>query len=165
MRRQITIAALLVMVIMAFAFWWYSPAQVLKRRCNHFFNVISFTEKMKPETRQLRVMELGEFLDTNVVLSGKDLPDEISNPAPSDELQAIFACVCDACRFVTITERNMEFIGIDGKTATVQATIKLAIDHPEGAKLFNGTHRLMISWQHAAQRWRITKVSWEKLSP
>ncbi|MEI7909236.1 MAG: hypothetical protein WCK77_06335 [Verrucomicrobiota bacterium] len=165
MRRRITIFALLVMILLAVSAWWYSPTQVLKRRCNRFFDAISFTEKAKPETRRLQVLKLGDFLDRTVALAGKDLPEEISSPAQRDEFQAIFAIACDACRFVAITERKIEFMGIDGETASVQATVRVGIGHPEGGKLFNGTHRLMLTWHHTTPGWCLSGLAWDKIGP
>ena len=165
MRRRITLFTVVVLVVLGCTGWWYSPTQVLKRRCNRFFDVISFSEKAKPETRRLQVLKLGDFLERNVTLAAKDLPEEISSPAPRDEIQAVFAIVCDACRFVTLTQRKIEFIGIDGESATVQATVKVSVGHPEGERGFNGTQRLMLSWHRATSDWCLTAASWERIGP
>ena len=165
MRRRITMFALFALVVLGFAGWWFSPTQVVKRRCGSFFDVISFSEKTTPETRHLQVLKLGDFLDRSVALTTKDLPEEISNPAPRDEIQAVFAGVCNACSFLAITNREFDFIGIDGDSAVVQATVNVAIGHPEGAKGFNGAHQLTLAWHRSAQGWLLTDASWNKIAP
>ena len=162
MRRRILIFALLGGLLLAFAAWRYSPTQVLKRRCDSFFNVISISAKQPSEARHVQALKLGDYLDRNVALAAKELPEEIESPLPSGEVQAIFAAACDACSFIAITERQFEFIGIDGDQATVQAMIKVAVGHPAGDKGFNGTHRIMLSWHRLTQGWVLTKVAWEK---
>jgi hypothetical protein len=137
----------------------------LKRRCDSFFNVISFGEKTTREARRLQVIMLGDYLDRSVALSTTSLPDEISNPAPRDEIQAVFGAVCDACSFIAISDRKFEFIGIDGDSAMVQATVKIAIGHPHGDRGFNGTHRMMLAWHRATQGWLLTEASWTKTGP
>jgi hypothetical protein len=165
MRRRITTFALFALVVLGFAGWWFSPTQVLKRRCNSFFDVISFSEKTNPETRHLQVLKLGDFLDRSVALATKDLPEEISNPAPREEIQAVFSGACNACSFITITNREFEFIGIDGDSARVEATVEVAIGHPEGNPSFNGTHRMTLAWHRSGQGWVLTDVSWDKIAP
>lgn len=165
MRRRISIFALIVVLLLAFVGWWYSPTQVLKRRCDSFFNVISFSEKQAPAARHVQALKLADYLDRDVAISGKKLPEEIESPVSRGEMQAIFSAASDACRFIAITDRKFEFIGITGDDATVQALVKVAIGHPEGDKGFSGTHRLMLSWHRAKQVWGLTKVAWEKIAP
>jgi hypothetical protein len=163
--RRISIFALLGVLLLAFAVWWYSPTQVLKRRCDSFFNVISFSEKQESAARHVQALKLADYLDRDVAISGQELSEEIDSPVSRGEMQAIFSAAGDACTFIAITERRFEFIGIDGDDATVQVTINLAIGHPEGARRFNGTHRMMLSWHRAKPVWVLSKVAWEKIAP
>lgn len=163
--RRISIFALLGVLLLGFLGWWYSPTQILKRRCDSFFNVISFSEKQKSAARQVQALKLADFLDRDVALSGQEISEEIESPVSRGEMQAIFSAVSGACTFIAITQRQYEFIGIAGDEATVQVTVHLAIGHAEGARRFNGTQRLMLSWHRAKNVWALSKVAWEKIAP
>lgn len=153
------------MVLLGFLGWWYSPTQILKRRCDSFFNVISFSEKQKSAARQVQVLKLADFLDRNVAISGQGISEEIENPLSRGEMQAIFSAASGACTFIAITQRRYEFIGIAGDEATVQVMVHVDIGHAEGAGRFNGTQRMMLSWHRAKNVWALSKVAWEKIAP
>jgi hypothetical protein len=163
--RRLAIFALLGVALLAFLGWWYSPTQILKRRCDSFLDVISLSEHQEPAGRQVQALRLGDYLDRRVAISGSELSEEIDSPMSRGDVQAIFSAVGDACTFIAITERQYESIVIVGDDATVQVLVKLAIGHPEGAARFDGTHRLLLSWRREKNAWVLAKVEWEWIAP
>ncbi len=165
MRRRILIVAMIVVLLLAFAGWWFSPTQVVQRRCDSFFNVISFREQQAPAARHAQGLKLADYLDRDIAISANELPEEIESPVSRGELQALFSAASNACNFIAITDRKFESIGIAGEDATVQARVKVAIGHPEGDHGLSGTHRVMLSWHRTNQVWVLTNVAWEKIAP
>lgn len=163
--RRIAIFALLGVLLLAFVGWWYSPTRILKRRCDSFLDVISLSAKQEPAGRQVQALRLGDYLARDVAISGRDFSEEIESPVSRGDMQAIFSAVGDACTFIAITERQYESVGIVGDDATVRVLVNLAIGHPEGATRFNGTHRMLLSWQREKNVWVLAKVAWERIAP
>ena len=162
--RRISIFALLGVLLLGFMGWWYSPTQVMKRRCDSFFNVISFSEKQEPTAKQVQALKLADFLDRDITISGPQISEEIESPISRGELQAVFSAIAEASSFIAITEREYEFIGVDGDEATAQVMVTVEIGHPEAASRFNGSHRMMLNWHRVKKVWVIDKVAMERIT-
>lgn len=159
-RSRIAILAVLVIAMIAFAIWWLSPVQVLKRRTDSLLSTLTLNEGSGFAARQSHVYRLNALLDTEVTLDGPAMIDA-AGTYDHEEIEAGFSQISRRAKkshFETI-----EFGEIVISNSKRRATMDVKIDAMMDLGNFrpvDGEYDVTLIWTRADDGWRLTQATW-----
>lgn len=158
MKRLLIPAALL--ALGAFAFWWFSPTQVLKRRTAAFIDTANVPAKMSDIGRGARGRNLAEYLAERIrVDSPDDLEDEVGREFTRDRAAATYSMVASYCREISITDLSFSGVEIDGDQALVRFTTDTIVDLPNRRPV-DGVITVESHWRKTDGDWLLEAFEW-----
>jgi hypothetical protein len=159
--KKLIISVVSIIVVLS-ATWWFSPEQVIKRRCVSLFEVLSIDTSQAPATRALAVYSLHPYLASEVEISATS-PEEANGTFARDELESIFSSICqhaEQCRF---TEPVFERVFIQDDSATVHLNLQIKVEFP-GVSIADGSYRVTLDWRCGEKDWLLERTTGDPIS-
>jgi hypothetical protein len=147
----------------AIAFWWFSPAQVLKRRTETLLQTLTLESGSGKAGRQLGVYSLNALLASEVELSTPTL-GEANGTFERQEMESAFSWLCEQAKETRFELEKIHSVKIDGDHADVSLTIEAQVILPT-YRPADGRYDVTFHWQREDNSWRLARAKWLEAKP
>ncbi len=158
--KRYAVAALLVISIAAIAFWWFSPAQVVKRRCQTLLRTLTLEPGSGNAGRQMGTYSLNALLAAEVVLENPSIK-EASGTFERTEMEAAFQWLCGQAKQTRFELEKFHTVTVNGDHATVEFTLEGLVELPT-YRPADGRYDATFDWVKEKDGWRLTRASWKE---
>lgn len=159
--KRIWIYVFLVVLSAGFAFWWFSPAQVLKRRTTSLFETLTLDSGTSRNGRQLAVYSLNALLASEVTLENPTIT-EANGTFERQEMESAFSWICQQAKQTRFELEDIESVSISGDTGEVACVLKAFVELPS-VRLADGIYQARFSWRREDHQWRLERAVWMEL--
>jgi endoglucanase Acf2 len=158
--KRFFIPAMLVVALVLFAIWWFSPTQVLKRRTESLLTTLTLDGGSGKVGRQMRVYSLNALLASQVELKNVTIK-EANGSFERAELESAFSWLCEQAKQTRFKAKNFSFIAISGNMAQVTLTLDGVVELPT-YRPADGIYDVTFDWEKAEDGWRLTRANWRE---
>lgn len=159
MRKLFPALALLILVGL-FLGWWFSPANVLKRRVTSLFDTAEVPVTMSELARSSRGPNVAGFLTEQIEIGAPDhVDDRLRESYHRDDLAGIYTAVARGCRQISLEEPEFVSIEIDGTTAKVRLRIDIIVELPSRRPV-DGIQIMDMVWEKPDNKWQLSRITW-----
>ena len=159
MKRSV-ISALIVALIGAFAFWWFSPVQVVKRRSLTLLRTLTLEPGSNSPSRQMGTYSLNALLANDVELENPTIK-EANGSFERPELESVFSWLCSTAKQTRFELNRFRSITINGDHAKVDMSLTGFVELPT-YRPADGKFDATFDWVKEKDGWRITRASWKE---
>lgn len=158
MKRLLIVVS--VVLSIAFAIWWLSPTQVVKRRTNKLMHTLTLEEGSGSAARHLNTLAFGNLIAEDVTI---DVPSigEANGEFSRQDLNAGFAWLTTQARFTKFGVTEFLKVGVGDDRAEVEAKVEAVVALPD-YRPADGAYLMELSWVRADDGWRLTRVKWRE---
>ena len=153
------LAAIVLVLLGIFAYWWYSPGQVLKRRTVVFLETLNMQPGSGKASRQMGLYTISAMLAPDVVLESPSI-DLVNGEFPRQELESAFSALCEHSKECRFEKPEFESISASGGEADVIFTVRAMVEM-SGSRPVDGTYRVNFHWRNPEGNWLLTRAKWE----
>lgn len=143
----------------AFAFWWFSPRQVVKRRTGTLLRTLTLEEG--GAGRRMAVYSLNALLAPEVELATPEVPEADGSFTRAD-VESAFTWLCGQARQTRFEAREFRAITVDGDHATVALMLDALVELP-GRSLLDGPGDAVFHWRKGNDGWRLSRAEWHQV--
>lgn len=150
---------ILVVLLIPVGSWWFSPAQVVKRRTKHLMAVLSISEDSLGSIRKAKTYSMNGLLAPYVTL---DIPgtSEANGIFEKEAIESGFSWICENTKSSNFGVSEFRSLEINGNNATVNILVEGYME------LFtmrpvDGLHDVTITWKKGGDGWRFNRVDWD----
>lgn len=142
----------------AFTYWWFLPAQVLKRRTQRILHTLTLKSGTSRTNRQLGVYSLNALLSSAVQLDTPTLPDA-NGTFDRSEVESAFSWLSDQAIQTHFQLAKFHAVTIDGDQADVAFAIEALVELPSSRPV-EGRYVVTFRWQLENDAWYLTRANW-----
>ena len=159
--KKLSFIAAALLVSIPLGMWWFSPAQVVKRKTEHLMAVMSISDGTGRPLRQAKVFSMNGMLAPQVRLGIPDIA-EANGTFDRQEMESAFSWICQNAKrsdFRITGFRNLD-ITDDGAEVRffAEGFLELSAGRPA-----DGKFDVTIRWVKGGDGWRYDKVVWKNL--
>ena len=152
--------AIVVLVLVLFGAWWFTPSQVVKRRTKSLLQTLTLEPGAGKVSRHAGSYSLNALLANRVVLEIPAVPDG-NGDFERDDLDAAFSWLCDQAKQTNFQARDIQSVDVTGDKAKVKLTLTGLVELPSYRPV-DGTYDVVFDWNKSKEGWRLTKAEVEK---
>lgn len=156
--KRIGLPIVVLALLGAFLFWWFSPSQVLKRRTDSLLQTLTLEAGSGKATRQAGVYSLNALLASEVELETA-VPAEANGTFERSELESAFSWLCEQAKETRFERVGIRNIRIDGDSAVVECVLEATVELPSHRPV-DGRHLAALHWIREDNVWRLSKAVW-----
>lgn len=157
--KRLVIAVAVVLSI-AFAVWWFSPTQVVKRRTNKLMSTLTLEEGSGSAARHLNTLSFGGLIAEDVTLEIAGV-GEANGDFSNQDLNAGFSWLTTQARFTKFEVTDFLKVGVGGDRAEVEAKVEAVVALPD-YRPADGAYLMELGWVKVEDGWRLTRVKWRE---
>ena len=161
--KRLGLPLIIVALLGAFAFWWFSPEQVLKRRIGTLLQTLTLESGSGKAGRQLGVYSLNALLAPEVELSTPTLGEAIGT-FERQELESAFSWLCEQAKESRFELEKIHSVKVDGDRAEVSLTLEAQVILPT-IRPADGRYDVTFHWQREDDSWRLARAKWLEAQP
>lgn len=147
----------------AFAFWWFSPVQVLKRRTQTLLETLTLESGSGKAARQMGAYSLNALLASEVELDTPTL-QEANGTFERSEMESAFSWLCEQARQTRFELEEFRSVKIDGARADVAFILDALVELPT-ERPADGRYEVTFRWQLDDDGWHLSRASWVEAKP
>lgn len=156
--KRIAPAIFAVALLGALAFWWFSPAQVVKRRTENLLSTLTLPQGSGKSGRQLGVYSLNALLAAEVDLKSSSIA-EANGTFERSDLESAFSWLCEHAVQTRFELVGFDSVSVTGSRAQVDCTINAIVELPADRPV-DGTYRASLTWILEEDTWRLSVADW-----
>lgn len=156
--KRIGLPLVIIALLGAFLFWWFSPVQVVKRRTATLLQTLTLDASSGKATRQAGVYSLNALLASEVELETPTL-SEANGSFERSDLESAYSWLCEQARETRFELAGIRSIRIDGDAAVVECVLDAMVELPSHRPV-DGRHRATLHWAREENVWRLSKAVW-----
>ncbi len=154
------VAGLVALVVLGMVVWWYTPAQVLKRRSAGLLDSLSFSGGTGIPARQLSGYSFGALLADEVELDSHGIP-EADGTFSRATLEAGHAALASYARESGFEIEKIHFVAVDGDHGHVSLTIDGFVQLPDYRPV-DGRYQVDLHWRRSETGWHLYRAVWRE---
>jgi hypothetical protein len=159
MKRLVATAVVGILVV-GFAFWWFSPSQVLKRRTLSLLETLTLEPGTAVATRQMGGYSLNALLAPEVTLSTPSI-GQANGTFERGELESAHAWLCQHVRQSRFDLERFGSVAVSGETAEVVLFLNALVELPSYRPV-DGFYQATLRWRLEDGGWRIVQAVWHE---
>lgn len=156
--KRLVLPLLVLILLGAFAFWWYSPVQVVKRRTAKLLDTLTLESGTGKGGRQLATYSLNSLLASEVELESPSI-SEANGTFQRSEMESAFTWLCQQAKETRFDMETLHSVRIDGDRADVSLTLDGLVELPR-YRPADGRYDVNFQWQLEKDGWRLTRAEW-----
>jgi hypothetical protein len=161
--KRLLIPILSVLAIAAFAFWWFSPGQVIKRRTRSLLETLTFDSSTGRASRQMGAYSLNALLASEVELNTPTI-DQANGTFERSEIESGFTWLCQQAKQTRFDLRRIHSIEVNGDRGVVDFSLDALVELPT-YRPADGAFRVTYEWRREDDAWRLFKATWIEENP
>jgi hypothetical protein len=156
--KRLALPAIVLALLGAFAFWWFSPVQVLKRRTQTLLHTLALESGSGKGGRQMAVYSLNALLASEVELEAPSL-QEANGTFERSEMESAFSWLCEQAKQTRFDLEEFRAVNITGDRAKVAFSLNALVALP-GYRPVDGRYDATLQWQREKDGWRLASAKW-----
>jgi hypothetical protein len=156
--KRIWIYVGLAVLSAAFALWWFSSVQVLKRRTVSLLETLTLDSGSSRNGRQLATYSLNGLLASEVELETPTI-EQASGTFQREELESAFSWLCGQAKQTRFELEDLESVIVSGDTGEVACVLKALVELPT-VRPADGIYRARLFWRRVDDKWRLERAVW-----
>lgn len=160
MKRYI-IPAVVALAFIAFGVWWFSPTQVVKRRCNSLLSTLTMDAGTGTVSRQAGSYSLNALLAAEVRLDTPTI-SEANGIFERSELESAYSWLSGAAKETRFELQKFRSISVTGDKASVELTLIGLVVLPT-YRPADGTYDVTFQWEKQKDGWRLESATWTQV--
>ena len=159
MKRSTLLVLLPILVAAAaFAAWYLSPTQQVKRATRGLLDTVSLDESTGQTARQMRQYSLNRRIAAEVTFA---TPTEANGTFPRADVEAGFSWLSNQAKSTRFEVHRWIEIQTRGNQATVQAEIDALVEIPSFRPLDN-RHHMTLQFTNESDGWRLHSLEFQE---
>lgn len=156
--KRLLIPSLIVLALAAFAFWWFSPGQVIKRRTHSLLETLTFESGSGSASRQMGVYSLNALLAAEVELNTPTI-EQANGTFERSELESAFTWLGRQAKQTRFDLQRIHSIEVSGDRAVIEFSLEALVELPT-YRPADGAYRVTYEWQREKDGWRLIRATW-----
>ncbi len=161
--KRLGLALVLLALLAALTYWWFLPAQVLKRRSQMILKTLTLAPDSGRTNRQMGIYTLGALLSSTVQLDCNPLT-AANGTYDRSEVESAFSWLCDQARQSHFVLEKLHSITLDGDKAEVAFAVDALIALPNSRPI-DGHYDVTFCWQLENDAWHLRRANWVTTDP
>jgi hypothetical protein len=145
-------------VLGAFLFWWFSPVQVVKRRTHTLLETLTMESVSGKASRQTGVYSLNALLAGEVELVTPTIP-EANGTFDRSEMESAYSWLAGQAKQTRFELLEIHSITIDGNQADVSFSLEALVELPS-SRPADGRYVVTFRWVNDENSWRLARAEW-----
>ncbi len=158
--RQLIPITFVLALILGFVFWWFSPAEVIKRRTRNLLQTMTLEPGSGKSGRQLGAYTLNALLASEVELRSDSHP-QANGIFDRSELESAYSWICEQADESRFELMDIHSVMIEGDHGTLHCSMKALIVLP-GNRPVDGEFEATLKWTLQEDTWRLESATWEE---
>lgn len=158
MKRWIILLVVAALAV-ALGAWWFSPAQVVKRRVSSLLETLTLEEGSGKPGRKLGIYSLGGLLAEQVELETPTI-SQANGSFPRPEMESMYSWLCDAAKETRFELVGIDSLEVDGAVAVVDLTLEALVVLPTHRPA-DGVYDVRFEWRDGKNGWQLESARWE----
>jgi hypothetical protein len=156
--KRIGLPIIILALLGAFLFWWFSPVQMLKRRTQNLLETLTMESGTGAATRQMGVYSLNALLAEEVELESGSIA-EANGTFERSEMESFYSWLSQQAKQTRFDLINFETVEIDDDTAEVSFALEALVELPS-YRPADGKYDVDFRWRREDDGWRLTSAKW-----
>lgn len=161
--KRLALPVVIFAILGAFAFWWFSPTQILKRRTQTLLQTLTLDSGTGKASRQMGVYSLNSLLASEVELDTPTLK-EANGTFERSEMESAFSWLCDQAKQTRFDLEKLRSVKIDGEHAEVAFFLNAVVELPSYRPV-DGRFDVTFHWKREDDKWRLARATWVEANP
>lgn len=157
MKRYI-FPGIVLLAMIGFTFWWFSPTQALKRKTNNLLAALTMDADSGRVGRQTGAYSLNALLAEQVELDTPTIK-EANGTFERNEMESAYGWLSNQAKQTRFELKTLHSIDITGDKAVVKLTLFGLVELPT-YRPADGTYDVVFDWVKKEDGWRLTKATW-----
>ncbi len=156
--KRLIFPLLVVALLAAFLFWWFSPGQILKRRTRSLLETLTMDAGAGRSTRQMGVYSLNALLAPEVELNTPTI-QQANGTFERADLESAYAWLCQQAKQTRFELDRFESVSIIGNRGEVAFSLDALVELPT-YRPADGRYQVTFRWQREDDNWRLAAATW-----
>ncbi len=158
--KRYLIPAIVVVLLVGFCFWWYSPRQVIQRRTHSLLETLTFEKGGGRASRNLGGYAFHDLLAAEVELKTPTIP-EANGRFSRDDLEAAYSWLANQAKETRFEMKEIHDISIEDTTAIVKCALFGMVELPT-YRPADGNYDVTFNWVKEKDGWKLIRAVWDK---
>jgi hypothetical protein len=156
--KRIGLPIVILAVLGAFLFWWFSPVQVVKRRTHTLLETLTMESGSGKVARQTGLYPLNALLAEEVELVAPSIP-EADGTFGRDEMESAYSWLAGQAKQTRFKLLEIHSIKVEGRRADVSFSLEALVELPN-SRPADGRYEVVFHWLDDERSWRLSKAEW-----
>ena len=161
--KRFALPVVLLALLGAFAFWWFSPVQIVKRLTQTMLETLTLEAGSGRSGRQMGVYSINALLAPEVELKSADI-DRANGTFERSEIESAFSWLCEQAKQTRFDLKDFRSVKITGDQADVAFSAEVLVELPN-ARLAEGLYQVEFRWLREDETWRLSRAVWTAARP
>lgn len=159
--KRLALPAVILALLGALAFWWFSPVQVVKRRTANLLHTLTLEAGGGKAGRQMNVYSLNALLAPVVDLENPSI-SEANGSFERQEMESAYSWLCEQARETRFDLEKLRSITVTGDRAEVSFLLNALVELPN-YRPADGRYDVTFHWKNDADEgWRLERAVWKE---
>ncbi|RPJ33841.1 MAG: hypothetical protein EHM17_08855 [Verrucomicrobiaceae bacterium] len=156
--KRLLVPAAVAVLMAGFAFWWFSPEQVLKRRTRSLLETLTMDAGTGLSSRQMGVYSLNALLAPEVQLDTPTI-EQANGTFERQDLESAFSWLCRQAKQTRFELERIDSITVSGGTGEVACVLEAVVELPT-YRPADGLYQVRFFWRRGEDGWRLERAMW-----
>jgi hypothetical protein len=156
--KRLSLPIVIVALLGAFAFWWFSPAQIVKRRTKTLLETLTLEAGSGRGGRHLSGYTFSALLGPVVELESPSI-EQANGSFPRSDMESAFSWLCDEAKQSRFDLEDIHSITVDGDRAEVAFSLNALVELPS-YRPADGLYEVSFQWRKEKDGWRLARATW-----
>ena len=156
--KRLALPAIIFVLLGAFAFWWFSPVQIVKRRTKTLLKTLTLESGSGMAGRQLASYSLNSLLASEVELEAPSI-DEANGTFERSEMESAFSWLCRQAKQTRFDLEEFHSVRVSDDHAEVAFSLDALVELPR-YRPADGRYEVTFQWQREKDGWRLANAKW-----
>ncbi|MES2476838.1 MAG: hypothetical protein V4640_13730 [Verrucomicrobiota bacterium] len=149
-----------VLLLVGFCIWWYSPRQVIQRRTHSLLETLTFEKGGGLASRNMGGYTLHDLLAGEVQLVTPTIP-EANGSFSRDDLEAAYSWLANQAKESRFEMDEIHDIAVQENAATVKFSLFGMVELPT-YRPADGNYDVTFEWVKEEDGWKLARAVWDK---
>lgn len=161
MKPLFRFAAIALLLLGLFAWWFYQPKRILERKLDQLISTLSIAPHSTRSSRLIKSSSIGHYFDQQVEICSPI--EQINGNFSPEDLNSGFSLLAENAQEISIQRAKKINIIIKGNHATMEFDADAKVSVRQWFQSLNGRYAVMMHWRKNEQGWKIHSTDWQEI--